>query len=87
VNKKQSLRVHAKKRAKERYGLDLNRTQLQEIIGKCRNGSAKLLRHHSLRVREFLVAWQGLELRVLYDKLRKEIITFLPGGKPSDQAP
>ena len=72
----------------ERYELELNRTQLKEIIGKCRNGSAKLLQSHSIRVKEFLVSWEGKEFRVLYDRLRKEIITFLPPPKkPAENPP
>lgn len=47
-------RHHAKTRARQRYGLELNR--------------------HSLR----LAVLEGRRCRVIYDKVRKNIVTFLP---------
>jgi len=78
VNKKRALRVHAKRRAKVRYGLTINKFKRRQIIYLIQGGKSKLLKKHSQRVSEWETVFEGKKLRLLYDKKRKEIITFLP---------
>jgi len=78
VNKKRALRVHAKRRAKVRYGLTINKFRRRQIICLIQGEKGKLLKKHSHRVSEWEIVFEGKKLRLLYDKNRKEIITFLP---------
>jgi hypothetical protein len=77
-SKRLSLRRHAQRRAKERYGLLINKRERREIIGMIREEKASFIQRHSLRVSEFSVSYMGRDVRVLYDKKRHELITFLP---------
>lgn len=76
--KSQSQKIHAKKRAFERYGLMLNRADLMELVNKIHNNSATLLEKQSHRVRVFLVECKGIKVPVVYDNQRKTIVSFLP---------
>ena len=77
MNKKLiNQRIHAKKRAFERYGLTLNRNDLQDIVNNIHK--AKLLSKTSNRVKVFEVLVKGVSCVVVYDRNRKSIATFLP---------
>ena len=71
-------REHAKKRALERYGLDLNRHAYREAVLAIQKGTAKLLKRQSRRVTIWAVKVQGRMCKVVYDSQRKTIVTFLP---------
>ncbi len=86
-SKKQGQQIHTKRRAKERYGIDLNKDDRREIVKRIQANfnpnresttSACFLTAHSNRVTEWEVPYEGVELRVLYDKKRKSLITCLP---------
>lgn len=66
-------RIHAKKRAKERYGVDFTTSDLKNLIDKIQNRKALLIEKQSLRLSVFKVDIYY----VVYDKKRKEIVTFL----------
>lgn len=73
MNKKQSQRIHAKRRAKERYGVELNSKDLKSLVTKIQKGDAEFVRKISLTRSVFIVDGR----KVVYDKLRKNIATFL----------
>lgn len=77
-DKAEAQNRHAKRRALERYGIDLNRHKRQEIINKIHNGIAVLVRKQSHRVSIFSVKFEGQEVIVVYDKQRKTLASFLP---------
>jgi hypothetical protein len=80
ITKKISLQAHARRRAKERYGLALTKKLRREIVERIRNGSARFLGRQSLRVTGWEVGVEGKALTVLYDCRRKTLITVLPPG-------
>jgi hypothetical protein len=86
MTKLHAQRRHAKLRAQERYGLSLNRIDLREIAGLIQQGKAVFLRRQSLRVSHWLVEVGGKSARVVYDRKRKTVVTFLP-AEPTPDAP
>lgn len=78
MNKKRALRIHAKRRALDRYGVALNRFQLKDLVDCIKEGNGRYIKHHSKRVSEWELKYEGKTFRVLYDTSRHEIITFLP---------
>jgi hypothetical protein len=58
----------------ERYGIELNRIQRKELVKAIQRGDSTIIERQSHRVTVREV--QGM--RVVYDQLRKEIVTFLP---------
>ena len=82
--KAKSQRKHAIKRALQRYDLDINQEKLVELVQSIQNGKAKFLEKQSLRVSIFEVEVNGKKTRVVYDKIRKTIVSFLPLGPEPD---
>ena len=91
-NKAQDQTAHALRRAYERYGLKLSTHHLANIIRAIQEGRARLVAQQSLRVfvfdvsinvRTAFVGWDGPDtttMRVVYDKQRRTIATFLLPG-------
>ncbi len=71
-------RMHARRRAEERYGLILHRRQLEEIAGLIRNGRAELLERQSHTRTKWRLSYQGRDLLVMYSSSTRQVITFLP---------
>lgn len=76
--KREAQRVHAKRRAAERYGLILNRSDLREIVLAIQRQQATFLFKESNRLTHYALDFQGKRVVVVYDKQRKTIVTFLP---------
>lgn len=77
-DKAKTQRIHARKRALQRYNIDINRNDIEEIIKKINSGEAKFIEKQSLRVSIWFVEIKGKKVKVVYDKLRKTIASFLP---------
>lgn len=77
-SKKKSQKKHAKRRAFERYGIVLNEDELKQIASYIRKGKADLIRKRSNRVSVYMVRWKDKSYPVVYDRLRRTIVTFLP---------
>lgn len=74
-----SERIHAKRRAFERYGLSLVKRDIQEICRQIEaRKDASLISRQSLRVSHWEVLFRNTTLHVVYDKRRDMVITFLP---------
>ena len=71
-------RFHAKKRALQRYGVNLPTTAQAAIVKLIQKGQARWLKTQSNRVTHWAVEWEGKILPVVYDKLRKQLVTVLP---------
>lgn len=84
-SKKYAERVHAKKRAFLRYHMEVDAQTRKRIVEAIWNQTARFIRRHSGRVTEWEVRMDGQTLRLLYDKSRQEIITFLPPPAPMDE--
>ena len=78
VSKASCQRRHAKRRAQERYGLTLNRAELERLVRRIQHGEATVLERQSHRISVFGLIVQGVSVRVVYDAKRKTIVSFLP---------
>lgn len=78
--KKQCQQAHARRRAKERFGIRLTKAMRLDIIKKIGSNKTRKLGKQSLRVTGHEVEIEGKLLKVLYDKKRKSIVTILPPG-------
>jgi len=78
MDKKQSERIHAKRRALERYDLNFTKTIRNQIKSKIQKNDGTFLYRQSRRVTVWQVAYEDILLKVVYDTLRGEIVTFLP---------
>jgi hypothetical protein len=81
MTKRSSLISHSKRRASERYGLNLSRLDLLRIVDLILGKSATFVRRHTNRVSEWEVIYSGKRLRLLYDCRRKMVVTFLPDSR------
>lgn len=77
MNKKKAERIHAKRRALERYNLNVTEEVRNVLKSKIVRGDGTFIRRTSRRVSVWEVAVDAAVYKVVYDKQRKEIITFL----------
>lgn len=77
-SKAKGLRRHAKRRAYERYGIVIGNSRLEKVVKAIQRNKGKFIQRYSNRVTEWEVTLEEEVCRVLYDKERKQIITFLP---------
>lgn len=78
MEKKLAQRVHAKRRAEQRYGISMNRDSLRQLIVQIQAGKARVLERQSLRVSVLELCIDGNPIPLVYDHKRKTIVTFLP---------
>ena len=81
MNKTQCQRVHAKQRCFERYGESINRDDLDEIAKMILSKDAvraRLVEKQSMRVSIWIVLFRNKEMKVVYDKKRGTVVSFLP---------
>jgi len=78
MSKTKALVRHAKIRARERYGISLDENKMRSIVRKIQMGHATFLKKQSNRVSIYLIEVDGQMMRVVYDKLRKVLVTCLP---------
>lgn len=72
------LNAHAKKRAEERYGLDLNKQARHEIVNMIQTNQAEFVAKQSNTRTLWRVNYQDQSLNVVYDKARSTMCTVLP---------
>jgi hypothetical protein len=70
-------RIHAKRRAYQRYGLSFNRKDYFNIINLIKTGKSKQICKQSNTRSIKKVNYNNIDLYLVYDKLRGEIATFL----------
>ncbi|MFA5195843.1 MAG: hypothetical protein WC401_08620 [Bacteroidales bacterium] len=78
MKRSRDIRVHARQRAIQRYGVNISNKKRKEIINMIHSGVGKFVRRRSVRVTEWEIPLGGEIFRVLYDKIRKDVVTFLP---------
>lgn len=77
ASKHKTIKRHAKMRASERFGINFSKQIHDEVIKTIQDGKAKFVEKQSNRITLFDVLVEGKECRVVYDKERKTIVTFL----------
>lgn len=75
--KKENQIHHALVRAAERFGLTLHRADLDDIRGMICKNKATFVGRTSLRVSVWDVTVRGVPCRVVYDRNRQTVVTFL----------
>lgn len=78
LSKRSSERHHAKRRARERFGVLLGKRLRREIIATIQSGAGRFYDRQSCRISRFLFDICGREAIVVYDRARKEIVTVFP---------
>lgn len=69
---------HFKRRFLERYGIDPNRDMRQQILTQIQTGRSSLIHAQSLRVSIHAVWVDEQRYPIVYDRLRKSLVTVLP---------
>jgi len=78
-NKRKKKQVkHAYRRAKERYNFDIKEHEYLVLVKQIQNQQAKFIQATSNRAKVFEVNLGDRKFRVVYDNIRKSIVTFLP---------
>lgn len=78
--------MHAKRRALERYGITLNRHDMRALVELIQSGRTEFVEHQSHRVSVHRVPLGTQMARVVYDRQRQTIVTFLP-PEPNNARP
>jgi len=78
VSKKKQQKNHARARAAQRFGMIVTNAQMDDIVGQIQSGSATFVDKESNRVSLWRVKLEGDSFDVVYDKLRKTVVSFLP---------
>ncbi|HET6495316.1 MAG TPA: hypothetical protein VFH61_08140 [Thermoleophilia bacterium] len=81
-DKVEAQRRHARRRAQERYGINLDNELLiawvSAIQGQNPAVPVRPLGRESTRLTHFAITHGDIEVPVVYDKQRKQIVTVLP---------
>lgn len=75
VSKAKCQTIHARRRAIERYGVELD---VKAAVMQIKTGIARFLEKQSLRVSVFEIVQNGVIFPVVYDRYRQTIVTCLP---------
>lgn len=78
MSKKKCQIIHAIRRAKERYDINLRREDIKEIVKLIQNNDSQSLVKRSHRVTIHEINYLNKIFIVVYDSLRKNIASFLP---------
>jgi hypothetical protein len=85
TTKKAAQRDHARRRARERYGVDVPAALRDTLLAMIRKGQCTLVEKQSNRVSVFDIKHDGATYRVVYDRNTKELATFLPHDVPVER--
>lgn len=78
MKKAEAQYLHTKKRALERFGINLGLHQYQYLIHMIRTGKAKFIKRRSIRVSMWEVVLPDGSIAIApYDKQRRRIITLM----------
>lgn len=75
--KQRAQRRHARGRALERYGLEFGPATRDAVLRAIQTGRSTHVAKQSHRVSVHDVDVEGATVRVVYDRQRKEVVTFL----------
>lgn len=73
-----SLKFHAQKRFQERFGETISGRELRELATHIRRNGFKRVGKLTLRQVVFQGVVKGHDTNIVYDKIRKCVVTFLP---------
>lgn len=70
-------RRHAKKRAGERFGINLNRIQYADIVRQIQENRSIFIEKQSARISVHVIDLLGTKAFAVYDRHRNAVVTFL----------
>lgn len=70
-------RAHAKRRAAERFGIELNKHSMRELVRAIQNKKSLLVERCNNRCTAHVLYFGGTIVKVVYDKHRKAPVTFV----------
>lgn len=76
--KTEAQREHCKKRFLERFGINFNKTVRHHFLNEIHSGHSTCIGFQSNRIKVHDVYYNGNIYRVVYDKIRDNIVTVLP---------
>jgi hypothetical protein len=77
MTKAQSNCKHTQRRAYERYGLELSRRDIDEIVDKIQSNNGKFIRKDSRTRTLWRICHKTVDMLVVYDKRTKTLVTAL----------
>jgi hypothetical protein len=78
MKKYKTLKQHSLLRVAQRYGQDLGKQDLQNMVKMIQNGESEFVCKQSNTRTHHKVTYQGTEYYIVYDKQREVPVTFLP---------
>lgn len=85
--KRWSQQAHAAARARDRYDIHFDRAKNDEVVDLIQAGYAQLVERQSARVSVYRMQVDGRDCKVVYDRRRKQIVSFLPLEDRHDRPP
>lgn len=77
-DKRNAQILHAIRRARERYGLELSIADIESLAKIIRTQTTKKVKALSNSRTVHELTYQGITVLVIYDKKRHTLVTFLP---------
>lgn len=74
-------RRHAKQRARDRFNIKFDTKMRKRLITEIQAPKSRYVEFfekQSHRVSIWKILWEGEEVAIVYDRMRKEIVTFMP---------
>lgn len=81
LSKTKQERLHAKKRAMQRFGIQFGKKHEHDIINQIRTNKATFIRRESLRVTVWRVLLNQIPAIAIYDSYRHVIVSLWPEKK------
>ncbi len=75
--KKENEKFHAEQRFQQRFGLTLKSNEYYKIVNDIFKGKLEFVSRQSNRISRFRGEVKGITCIVVYDRLRKRIVTFM----------
>ena len=76
--KEKNIKYHFKMRMLERYGEEVFNSDIDNIIAAISRGESKFIRKQSRTHSSHQVMFRDKLIQVVYDKVRKSLVTVLP---------
>ena len=77
-NKKECQRLHARRRAMDRYGLWLSNSDIDNIVRMINAGKVRFIETETRERAVFVICYKKTICKVAYDKQMNNICSFLP---------
>lgn len=78
VTKLKAIKLHAKKRFNQRTNITFSKKVNKDLVRLIQNGKTECIEITSNTRTIHIVDYNGETLKIVYDKLRKTIVTVLP---------